>query len=537
MLHFIRLYKNIFIALLLILPLFSPQSWAKKVRIKKQTVLLKAQNAKTGLKVPLSIVMMSPTLKGMLEDLVGTDVEKQIIIPLDNIDEKTLQALISSLNKLRQLNSQNKKYTFNELKKIITNSVFSGDEGFHLLGDHALEEQEKLLKFLLAANFLDFKALLGPAVAAIVDIELRTEPSLNILSEMNQEKLNELILQKHKKLEQNGVPRDLWDYFDGYFLWHQDQWPPAERTIDIESFDCNYFCNLVKAQFRSKKNYKFIIVDGYKSYIMNHGNNNITVIDLFNNKRDTIKLSGAPSAIAILNTTLYYALASNAEMSMFDLTTKKAIGGPTQVGLVPIFILPVADKLYVADHELSQVSLVDADNKILTTIKLDIHGDPIAMTLLDSSIYVANERSNDVSEIDINSNQVKGDPIKVGRSPSALSPCGVKIYVSNEDDNTVTVIDGIKKKVSDTIPVGQKPIAVAASKRLVFVANYMDNTVVAIDNETGKVIGPRINIEKPTALRVVNNKLYILTENGTLSIYDVNSAYFKGLFLLLDSGL
>jgi DNA-binding beta-propeller fold protein YncE len=69
------------------------------------------------------------------------------------------------------------------------------------------------------------------------------------------------------------------------------------------------------------------------------------------------------------------------------------------------------------------------------------------------------------------------------------------------------------------------------------VANYMDNTVVAIDNETGKVIGPRINIEKPTALRVVNNKLYILTENGTLSIYDVNSAYFKGLFLLLDSGL
>ncbi len=105
------------------------------------------------------------------------------------------------------------------------------------------------------------------------------------------------------------------------------------------------------------------------------------------------------------------------------------------------------------------VSVIDATNKVVATIKVGLAPFGVAVTPDGSTVYVTN-LNNTVSVIATATNAVSAT-ISVGNGPVgvAVKPDGSKVYVANQFDNNVSVIATASNTVVATIDVGTYPIA------------------------------------------------------------------------------
>jgi len=158
-----------------------------------------------------------------------------------------------------------------------------------------------------------------------------------------------------------------------------------------------------------------------------------------------------------------------------------------------------------------------ANSPDVTTISVGTTPVAMAVNPATQKVYVANRESRNVTIIDSITNSTT--TVATGGGPAALAvnPATNKIYVVNMFDGTVTVIDGADNSTS-TVPVGLSPrdVAINPFTNKIYVANEHSNSVTVIDGATNASLtigvgsGPRY-----IAVNPVTNKIYVPARSGS----------------------
>ncbi len=190
---------------------------------------------------------------------------------------------------------------------------------------------------------------------------------------------------------------------------------------------------------------------------------------------------------------------------------------------------PANNKLYVANHNSNNVTVIDEATYSTATIPVGAYPTAVAINQATNRIYVANQRSNNVTVID--GTWGSTTQVATGASPQALAANSAtnNIYVANYLDHTVTVISGANNATS-TIAVGNFPSAVSvnALTNKIYVANLNSNTVTVIDGATGTTTTVPVGTNpKALAVNSLTNKIYVANQSsasgqgaGTVTVID-----------------
>ena len=195
--------------------------------------------------------------------------------------------------------------------------------------------------------------------------------------------------------------------------------------------------NTVETRVRVGSNPSGVAVtpDGTKVYVTNSGKSNspgktVTVIDTKdNNNLTTLTVGSTPLGVAVnpAGTKAYVTNAGNDNVSVIDITNNKVIGPSVNVGDYPegVAVTPDGTKVYVANYNDGTVSVINtATNTVTTTVKVGTGPTGVAINKDGTIVYIANSGTQDipghtVSVIDTTTNTVTAE-VTVGDNPIAF---------------------------------------------------------------------------------------------------------------------
>jgi len=161
---------------------------------------------------------------------------------------------------------------------------------------------------------------------------------------------------------------------------------------------------------------------------------------------------------------------------------------------------------------------------LLATVPTGVHPVAVAVNSVTNKIYVANQNSNNMTVIDGATNSTA--TVSTGTTPAALAinPVTNKIYVANQNSATLTVIDGATNHTS-SVTTGSGPIAIGVNTvtNKAYVANYSSNTVTVVDgsNHTTTIsVGKR---PLGIAINSTTNKIFV-SDSGTDDVAIIDGA-------------
>ncbi|HII91403.1 MAG TPA: PKD domain-containing protein [Methanosarcina sp.] len=246
--------------------------------------------------------------------------------------------------------------------------------------------------------------------------------------------------------------------------------------------------------------------DGKKVYVANEGGfisgKSISVINTTTNTViATMDLGKRPLPIVITpdGKELYVSYIDSNTLDVIDTATNKVTFTFGGIGsFVNLAITPDGKKVYAVNSDsYSDVLVIDTfAKKEIARIPVGNSSGGISVNPAGTKVYVANRNSNDVSVIDVATNKVTATVPVVHPGHVEVNPAGTKVYVANVDSNTVSVIDTSTNKVIDAFNVGSDPSGIAFSPALnkVYpVSNFTSNvtsgkaplTVAFTDKSTG----------------------------------------------------
>ncbi len=186
----------------------------------------------------------------------------------------------------------------------------------------------------------------------------------------------------------------------------------------------------------------------------------------------------------------------------------------------------MSNKIYVANSDSSNVTVIDGATNITTTVTDPNATRPFAIAVnpVSNKIYVANENSANVTVIDGATNNTTTVGAGNGAFAMAVNPVTNKIYVANFGlSNSVTVIDG-PTNTTTTVSAGSFPFAVAvnAVTNKIYVANQNSNNVTVIDGATNTTTTVGVgNYPQGVAVNAITNKIYVANlVSGTVTVID-----------------
>ena len=168
-------------------------------------------------------------------------------------------------------------------------------------------------------------------------------------------------------------------------------------------------------------------------------------------------------------------------------------------------VLDRAGRLFVADRESRQVSVIDAA-RMERVATIPVGEAPFALALDPSGgrLYVGNVRSNDLTVINTAALEAVAT-VPAGAMPYgvAVSPDGARVLVTNQGAGTVTVLDAKTLSIVATVGVGRYPegIVIAGGDRAkAYVANWFSDDVTVIDLESLTAVARLPVAEGPRSL-------------------------------------
>ncbi len=238
----------------------------------------------------------------------------------------------------------------------------------------------------------------------------------------------------------------------------------------------------------------------------------------------TIPAGDQPYAIAVNPVTnkIYVANQNSDDVTVIDgvsnITATLASGDQPYA----IAVNPVTNKIYVANAGGDNITVIDGDNNNTTNVPAVDGPVAVVVNAVSNKIYVVNGNSGNVTVIDGATNDTTIVPVGMGPWAICVNPVTNKIYVVNAFINNVTVIDGVSNSTT-SIGVGNMPIAIAVNPvtNKIYVANLFDNTVTVIDGTTNNVIATIPAATGPIAVNPVINKIYVANQgSNTVTVID-----------------
>ncbi|WP_256761784.1 X2-like carbohydrate binding domain-containing protein [Cohnella sp. WQ 127256] len=190
---------------------------------------------------------------------------------------------------------------------------------------------------------------------------------------------------------------------------------------------------------------------------------------------------------------------------------------------VAVAVNPVTNKIYVANLGSNNVTVIDGATNATTTVQAGTHPTAVAVNSVTNKIYVANSGSDDVTVIDGATNTTTPVPVGDGPSAVAVNPVTNKIYVANEGGSSVTVIDGATNATM-SVPMRTAPNAVAVNPvtNKIYVSEMFSSDVTVIDGATNQTMLVPVG-DDPIAVAVnpVTNKIYVANSiNNDVTVID-----------------
>jgi YVTN family beta-propeller protein len=171
-------------------------------------------------------------------------------------------------------------------------------------------------------------------------------------------------------------------------------------------------------------------------------------------------------------------------------------------------VLDRAGRLFVADRESRQVSVIDAARmERIATVPVGEAPFALALDPAETRLYVGNVRSNDLTVIDTAALKPVAT-VPAGAMPYgiAVSPDGARVLVTNQGAGTVTVLDTASLKITATIGVGRYPEGIAVvgegGAARAYVANWFSDDVSVIDLQNLEAVARLPVAEGPRSLAV-----------------------------------
>lgn len=197
---------------------------------------------------------------------------------------------------------------------------------------------------------------------------------------------------------------------------------------------------------------------------------------------------------------------------------------------VAIAINPVTNRVYVANQNSSNVTVINGATNQTATVLTGAAPAALAVNPNTNKIYVADANSYpaEVTVIDGATNQTASVGTGAGPWAVAINAGTNKIYVANYDASSVTVIDGTSNLTS-TINLGTRawPVAIAVNSatNMIFVAD--NNGIDVINGDTDSVatiaLGAAPCESTPCGLAVnpLTNQIYVGNrQSNTVSVID-----------------
>src|SRR3990172_3962076 len=219
----------------------------------------------------------------------------------------------------------------------------------------------------------------------------------------------------------------------------------------------------------------------------------------------TVPVGSRPLGVCVNPSTnhVYVVNAGNDNVSVIDGATNKVIA-TVPTGFTPndVCVNPNTNRVYVVNWDNDNVSVIDgATNQVIATVPVGKNPRGVAVNPNTNRVYVANADNNNVSVIDGATNQViatikVGDipfdgvgfglftaAFKVGTLGVCVNPNTNRVYVTNDNIGKVSVIDGATNQVIAMVPVENHPrgVCVNPNTNRVYVSNLESNTVNVID--------------------------------------------------------
>ena len=277
------------------------------------------------------------------------------------------------------------------------------------------------------------------------------------------------------------------------------------------------------------------------TYVINSGDNTISVIDDAKNKEKRIPTGHYPASIEVnpTNNKVYVTNNLDNTLSVIDGNTTKNI---TKIivgqGPAGIEINPKNNEVYVTNSRDNTISVIDGSLDIVVAT-LNVGKKPIAVGLNDEQnlLYVSNMDDASIRAIDMKDNL---SIHVVSKIPTGINPSGIAIgmskdnktnmiYTANTNSNSISVINGNKNMIKKIIPVEQKPIDIDINNntRKLYVSHLLSNTLSVIDINTEKVEYTINSSSKNPKGLVVDNKQNIIyvadTDSDSISVINGNT--------------
>jgi len=203
------------------------------------------------------------------------------------------------------------------------------------------------------------------------------------------------------------------------------------------------------------------------------------------------------------------------------------------IGPIAVAVNPVTNKIYVANYNSANVTVIDGTNNSTATVAAGSNTGAVAVNPVTNKIYVTNRTSANVTVIDGTNNST--NTVAAGTSPGdvAVNPATNKIYVANQSSNNVTVIDGTNNS-TNTVATGSGPIAVAVNliTNKIYVANQGNVNVTVITPATTAAI-PLNTAITPAANNTTNpTPTFSLTATST---YAPNAPPPQNIYFQIDT--
>jgi YVTN family beta-propeller protein len=216
-----------------------------------------------------------------------------------------------------------------------------------------------------------------------------------------------------------------------------------------------------------------VLPNGKKIYVVNRGDNSVTVID-----------TSDKSVV----TTLSDPLAST-----------------------PVWAVPSADSshVYVVNQGSSNVTVINATNdSVIANLAVGTSPNYAVFDTQNQRVVITNPAAGSISVINADATSPLFNTVKtitVGTNPMSVTALadGTRLYVANTGSNSVSVINGLSLTVTKTIPVGTSPVSIAsdAESAKVFTANRdsFDVSIIntSTDSEVTDLTGAVVRIQAP----------------------------------------
>ena len=253
-----------------------------------------------------------------------------------------------------------------------------------------------------------------------------------------------------------------------------------------------------------------------KAYITNQGDNNVSVVDLYDLKVvKTIKVGTAPLGVTILNekNLAFVGNVGTDDITVIDTNTDQVIN-TIKLNTAPLSLTssPDESKVYVTDWFKNNILIISVDEmKVTNSIK--VGKTPSGITFNENYSYlIITNRDSNTAEIFKNNKLIK--TIRTGKHPFGVHTKGEYAFTANVYDDSISIIN-LKDWTTKTIKVGAHPYNILTHNGFGFVTNTVDDSLSIIDLNINKEIKQIATGETPENLDI-HEKLNLLIVSSSI---------------------